>query len=135
MNRSSFHGLDRFWFACDMAAVAVFVAIGRTVHAHGFSLVGFAATAWPFAAGVATGWFVLTVSHCPGPSLRGGITMCMFTVAIGMTLRVLSGQGTAFAFVLVALGFLGASMVGWRVLETLSRRWRRGRAIETLNKS
>jgi hypothetical protein len=38
------------------------------------------------------------------------------TVGIGMVLRVISGQGTAVAFVFVALGFLGAAMLGWRSL-------------------
>jgi len=37
-------------------------------------------------------------------------------VAIGMTLRVLAGQSTAFAFILVALAFLGLFQLGWRVL-------------------
>ena len=134
MNRTSIDPRGHLWLPLDMAAVAVFVVIGRTVHAHGLSLAGFASTFWPFAAGLATGWFVLTVSHHPGLSLRSGVTMCVFTVAIGMILRVVSGQGTAFAFVLVALGFLGAVMIGWRVLEALGRRWRQGGAVETLNK-
>ena len=33
-----------------------------------------------------------------------------------MILRVVAGQGTALAFILVAFGFLGATMVGWRLL-------------------
>jgi hypothetical protein len=46
------------------------------------------------------------------------------TVAVGMALRVVSGQGTAVAFVFVALGFLGATMLGWRiVLVVVRRRW------------
>jgi hypothetical protein len=38
------------------------------------------------------------------------------TVAVGMILRVLAGQGTAFAFILVALAFLGLFQLGWRLL-------------------
>jgi hypothetical protein len=38
-----------------------------------------------------------------------------------MTLRVLAGQGTAVAFVVVALCFLGAAMCGWRVAARLVR--------------
>lgn len=45
-----------------------------------------------------------------------GVLVCVSTVALGMALRVVSGQGTAVAFVLVALGFLGAVMLGWRLL-------------------
>jgi len=33
-----------------------------------------------------------------------------------MILRVIAGQGTAFAFILVALGFLGALLLGLRLL-------------------
>jgi hypothetical protein len=38
-----------------------------------------------------------------------------------MALRVVAGQGTALAFVLVALCFLGASMCGWRLVARLVR--------------
>ncbi len=38
------------------------------------------------------------------------------TVAVGMTLRVIAGQGTAVAFIAVALGFLGLFLLGWRLL-------------------
>ena len=43
-------------------------------------------------------------------------------VALGMALRVVSGQGTAFAFILVALAFLGLLLLGWRLLARLARR-------------
>ena len=33
-----------------------------------------------------------------------------------MVFRVVSGQGTAFAFILVALAFLGLFLLGWRLL-------------------
>jgi hypothetical protein len=33
-----------------------------------------------------------------------------------MTLRVLAGQGTAFAFIVVALVFLGLFQLGWRLV-------------------
>jgi hypothetical protein len=44
-----------------------------------------------------------------------------------MILRVIVGQGTAFAFVLVALGFLGAFMIGGRVLLVGTKRLRKTR--------
>ena len=43
-------------------------------------------------------------------------------VALGMVFRVVSGQGTAFAFVLVALAFLGLFMLGWRLAIRLGGR-------------
>jgi hypothetical protein len=42
------------------------------------------------------------------------------TVVLGMAFRVVSGQGTAPAFVGVALAFLGLFLLGWRLLSRLS---------------
>jgi hypothetical protein len=42
-----------------------------------------------------------------------------------MALRVLAGQGTAFAFILVALAFLGLFQLGWR----LGWRWASSRLL------
>ena len=45
-----------------------------------------------------------------------GVGVWLCTVAIGMVLRVVSGQGTALAFILVALRSSGCSSSagGWR---------------------
>jgi hypothetical protein len=40
-------------------------------------------------------------------------------VALGMILRVVSGQGTAVAFIAVALAFLALFLLGWRLLARL----------------
>ena len=40
-------------------------------------------------------------------------------VALGMLFRVVSGQGTAPAFIGVALAFLGLFLLGWRLLGRL----------------
>ena len=102
--------------ALDLAAVLLFVGIGRAVHAHGLRIAGLASTAWPFVTGLAAGWLAVVLWRRTGASLTGGLTVCLCTVAIGMALRVLSGQGIAGAFVAVALGFLGAAMLGWRMV-------------------
>jgi len=44
------------------------------------------------------------------------------TVALGMVLRVVSGQGTAVTFIIVALVFLGLTQLGWRALAGLRLR-------------
>ncbi len=117
--------VERAGAAADLAAVLVFVAIGRTVHAHGLSVAGLASTAWPFLVGLAVGWLALARgSGLSRTSLSGGLVVLISTVAIGMALRVVARQGIAFAFVLVALGFLGAAMAGWRVLLAVSQRSR-----------
>jgi hypothetical protein len=111
--------MRRVAVALDLVAVLVFVGIGRSVHAHGLSIGGIASTAWPFLSGLAVGWVALTLGHRDPASLRSGALVCAATVAVGMALRVVAGQGTAAAFVVVALCFLGAFMCGWRMLARL----------------
>lgn len=98
----------------DVVAVVLFVAIGRASHHHSETVGGFLSTLWPFAAGVGVGWVVF--SRRSLWRLRAGITVCLVTVVVGMALRVVAGQGTALAFVVVALVFLGALMLLGRVL-------------------
>jgi hypothetical protein len=99
----------------DLVAVLVFVAIGRSVHAHGVSVDGMASTSWPFLGGLAVGWVVALGARRPVASLAGGVVAWPATVAVGMVLRVVAGQGTAFPFILVALAFLGLCMLGGRL--------------------
>jgi hypothetical protein len=106
----------------DLVIVLVFVIIGRVTHDHGVYLRGVLSTAWPFVTGLAIGWLAIRATGRSGTRPRDGGILCLYTVVVGMTLRVVAGQGTAFAFILVALGFLGALMIGWRVLVSAMRR-------------
>ena len=106
----------------DLAAVLLFVGIGRSVHDHGISLSGMASTAWPFLSGLAAGWIVLVARRSDVSSLRGGAAVWLLTVAVGMGLRMVAGQGIAAAFVVVALIFLGATMLGGRLVVARLRR-------------
>jgi predicted lipid-binding transport protein (Tim44 family) len=81
-------------------------------------------TAWPFLAGLAVGWLAARAWRRPAAILPSGAGAWLGAVAVGMLLRVLAGQGTAFAFILVALVFLGLFLVGWR----LAARWARALA-------
>lgn len=118
------------WLAFDVASVLVFVVIGRAAHERGLTLAGVASTTWPFLAGMAAGWAVGRAWRRPASLVPAGVATWLDCVALGMVLRVVSGQGTAFAFVLVALGFLGATMLGWRLaalgVSRLSRAGRHG---------
>jgi hypothetical protein len=100
--------------ALDAACVLLFVVIGRASHTKGESLAGIASTAWPFLAGLALGWLAARAWRRPFGLAPAGVSAWLGTVGLGMVLRVVSGQGTAFAFVLVALAFLGLFLLGWR---------------------
>ena len=107
----------------DALAILVFVAIGRNTHDHGVSVAGLASTMWPFVVGLLVAWTVMMMRHQSGASWRDGVVIAVITVAVGMALRVLAGQGTALAFIVVALLFLSAFMGGWRLaILTFQRR-------------
>jgi peptidoglycan/LPS O-acetylase OafA/YrhL len=112
----------------DICFVLAFVIIGRAAHTKGEALAGIASTAWPFLAGLAIGWLAARAWRRPAELLPAGVSAWLCAVAFGMVLRVVSGQGTAFAFILVALAFLGLFLLGWRVAWLLARRWRYPRA-------
>jgi hypothetical protein len=108
----------------DMCAVLVFVAIGRASHAEGDTLAGLAGTAWPFLAGLLVGWLAARAWRGPAALAPAGVGAWLGTVAVGMLLRVVAGQGTQVAFVLVALAFLGLFLLGWRLVARLLGRRR-----------
>ncbi len=108
----------------DCCCVLVFVIIGRASHTKGETLAGIASTAWPFLAGLAGGWLAARAWRRPASLWPAGVSAWLGTVALGMVLRVVSGQGTAFAFVLVALAFLGLFLLGWRLLGWRLPGWR-----------
>jgi hypothetical protein len=113
------------WAGIDLAAVLLFVGIGRHVHDHGVSVAGMASTTWPFFLGLLVAWLALAASRRSGLTPIDGAVVCGITVLVGMSLRAASGQGIAAAFVFVALGFLGACSVGWRLARVLFLRPRR----------
>jgi hypothetical protein len=100
----------------DVACVLIFVIIGRASHARGESLAGLASTCWPFLSGLGVGWLGSRAWRRPLAIRSAGLVVWLSTVAIGMILRVISGQGTAAAFIAVALAFLALFFLGWRLL-------------------
>ncbi len=99
----------------DVCCVLAFVVIGRANHHAGETLAGVAATAWPFLAGLAAGEAATRAWRRPVALLPTGAGVWLATVVIGQVLRVLAGQGTALAFVIVSLLFLGLFLLGWRL--------------------
>jgi Protein of unknown function (DUF3054) len=102
--------------AADLGCAALFVVIGRANHHAGGGADGLWDTFWPFAAGAVAGLLATRWWRRPVALLPTGVGVWLGTVALGMILRVLAGQGTAFAFILVALAFLGLFQLGWRLL-------------------
>jgi Protein of unknown function (DUF3054) len=99
-----------------------FVIIGRASHAKGESLAGIASTAWPFLVGLAVGWIGARAWRRPAGLVPAGVGAWLGAVTVGMPLRVVSGQGTAAAFIGVALAFLGLLVLGWRLAARLLAR-------------
>lgn len=109
--------------AVDIFTLVLFVVIGRGSHHHGETATGFVSTVWPFGVGVAAAWLATARRAPEAPTT--GLVVTVVTVAVGMVLRVVAGQGTAAAFVAVALAFNGLLMVGGRLgLRAVSARRR-----------
>jgi hypothetical protein len=79
-------------------------------------------TAWPFLTGLAAGWLAVRAWRRPAELVPAGVGAWLGAVAGGMALRVVSGQGTAVAFIGVALVFLGLFLLGWRLAAQLVER-------------
>ncbi|MGW4481024.1 DUF3054 domain-containing protein [Rhodococcus triatomae] len=110
----------------DVVLVVVFCAIGRRSHDEANAVTGLLTTAWPFLAGLALGWIVNEALYrnksLPASVVPAGIVIWPCTLIGGMVLRVVSGQGTAFSFVLVAGTVLAVFLLGWRALYALASR-------------
>ena len=105
----------------DCCCVLAFVVIGRASHSDGETLAGIASTAWPFLAGLAGGWLAARAWRQPFRLWPAGVGAWLGAVVLGMLFRVVAGQGTAAAFIVVALAFLGLFLLGWRLLARLRR--------------
>lgn len=106
----------------DVCCVLAFVIIGRANHHDGVTLAGVASTAWPFLAGLAIGLLATRAWRRPVVLVPTGVGAWLSTVALGQVLRVVSGQGTDGAFILVSAAFLGLFLFGWRVVVQLTAR-------------
>jgi peptidoglycan/LPS O-acetylase OafA/YrhL len=106
----------------DVVCVLFFCAIGRRSHAEGLTIAGVLATAWPFLAGTAVAWLSPTTWRRPTALVPTGVLVWACTVAVGMLLRRLNGQGTAFSFVIVASLTTAILLLGWRAGAVLRSR-------------
>jgi hypothetical protein len=107
----------------DLACVVAFAAAGRGSHEPGASGWVVLAIAWPFALAALLAHAGLLAAGRRSTSLHpGGTTVLAVTYVLGMALRASSGRGLAPGFLVVALVFLVATLLGWRVVRALVRR-------------
>ena len=108
--------------AIDVAAVVLFVAVGRRNHDEANSITGVLGTAAPFLIALAVGWLVSR--SWTSPFTRAAIaTTWTSTVVVGLALRrLVFGDGIATPFIVVATITLGVLIVVGRVIaKRLSR--------------
>jgi peptidoglycan/LPS O-acetylase OafA/YrhL len=98
----------------DVVCVVVFCAIGRRSHAEGLTVAGVLETAWPFLTGTAVGWLASGAWRRPTSLAPTGVLVWVCTVAVGMVLRKVTGQGTALSFIIVASLTTAILLLGWR---------------------
>jgi len=116
----------------DLVLVTVFCAIGRRSHDEAV-LTGLLETLWPFAIGLAVGWALAVLvgrllgraEFAPTAVWPTAVVIWAGTLAGGMIMRVIAGQGTAFSFIIVAGTVLAIFLIGWRAAVALLRRTRR----------
>jgi len=104
----------------DVALVVLFAAVGRRSHAEGVDVTGILRTAAPFLVGTAAGWLLASITlDTTARTLAFGAVVVVCTVVLGMILRRLAGEGTAWSFVLVATTVLAVLLLGWRLIARL----------------
>ncbi|WP_426184090.1 DUF3054 domain-containing protein [Microbacterium sp. TWP3-1-2b2] len=114
----------------DVILVSVFCTIGRLSHAEGVlsDIPGLLNTTWPFLVALLVAHAVMLIRRTPADRMLPGAVIWAVTVVVGLSLRALSGQGTALAFMIVATLTLALFLIGWRAVVALARRMRRRRA-------
>jgi hypothetical protein len=113
----------------DVFAVVLFVALGRRSHDESGAFTAVIETAAPFLIGLAAAWLIARAWRRP-TNLSTGIVIWPTTILVGMIVRnLVFDRGTATSFVVVATLFVGAFLVGWRiVLRLVDQRRRVARA-------
>lgn len=113
-------------FAIDAVLVLVFVLVGRATHDEN-PVLGALVTLWPFLAALVAGWLVSRAWRAPLAIGRTGVPVWAVTVAVGLLLRALSGQGVQWSFAIVTSVVLGLFLLGWRAVAAFVRSRRAAR--------
>ena len=106
----------------DVAAIVVFVAIGRRNHQEGEAVDGILTVAAPFLIALVVGWIVARAWSRP-MQVDAAFIIWPVTVAVGMVLRnLVFDRGTALPFIVVATLVTGLFLVGWRMVAARAAR-------------
>ncbi|GAB49023.1 DUF3054 domain-containing protein [Mobilicoccus pelagius] len=104
--------------ALDLVLVVVFAALGRA--AHGEAWTGALSTAWPFLFGCGLGWAIWWGLRRVAPlTVPAGVVVWLTTIAGGMAVRAVLGQGTHWSFVVVSLLATAIFLLGWRAIAAM----------------
>lgn len=106
----------------DALLIMLFAAVGRGAHERGDVVTGVLLTAWPFLAGAAVGWLASRAWRSPLSVRRAGVVIWLCSLAVGMLLRLLTGQAVVLPFVIVAFLSLGVLLLGYRMLAAVAAR-------------
>ena len=111
----------------DVCCVLAFVIIGRHAQGHADAVGGIWHTAWPFLAGLGIGLIAVRAWRRPTALRPAGIGAWVGAAGAGMLIRVLAGQGTAAAFIVVTFAFCGLFLLGWRAIPRIVSYFRHSR--------
>lgn len=112
------------WLLVDLILVGLFALIGRAAHRESLDFAGWFATASPFLVALAVGWAIALLLGVDAKRVSfADHTIIAVTIALGLGLRVLSGETAAVPFVLVATVVLLVFLLVPRLLvRTIARR-------------
>ncbi len=106
----------------DVVSIVAFAAIGRRNHDEGGTLGGILVTAVPFLLALAAAW-AATRYWRAAPAVRAALPVWVLTVVGGLAIRrLIFDKGIATPFVVVAAVFLGATLLGWRLVVAKTRK-------------
>lgn len=108
--------------ALDVAAVFVFVLLGRRTHDSGTTVAALLGTAAPFLVALAVGWAVVLALRLAPLDVLTGVILWAITAVGGLVLRrTVWARGTAPSFIVVTLVAIGLLFVGWRSILGFTR--------------
>ncbi|MDT0188788.1 DUF3054 domain-containing protein [Rothia terrae] len=102
------------YLALDLIAVTIFALIGRMSHQHGLTALGVLSTAVPFLVATLIGFIV--GRYLTRNLMVQGLIVWLFTLNLGMILRVAFGGGFAVSFYIVTAIALLIFCGIWRLL-------------------